>query len=49
MKALVVLLTLLTTTPQSGNGVCVEGGRGDREEGRTNVFGLGYYLYNSQE
>ena len=46
MKALVVLLTLLTATPQSGNGVCVLGGRG---EGRANMLGLGYYLHNSQE
>ena len=42
-----VLPTLLTATLLSGNCVCGEGG--DREEGRANVFGLGYYLYNSQE
>ena len=47
MKALVVLMTLLTATPLSGNCVC--GGGGDSKEGRANVFVLGHYLHNSQE
>ena len=53
MKALVV--PLLTAILLSGN--CVsgivrkEGGwvGGNREEGRANVFRLGYYLHHSQE
>ena len=52
-----VLPTLLTATLLSGNCVCVcacvcvwgGGGGGDSKEGRANVFGLGYYLHNSQE
>ena len=46
-----VLMTLLTATLLSGNCVCVcgVGWGGDKEEGRANVFVLGYYLHNSQE
>ena len=45
-----VLLALLTAILLSGNHVYVGGRRGrDREEVRANVFGLGYYLHNSQE